>query len=151
VAARLCERILGLLASGIAPTATRSTWLESLGVWFSALGRPADALPVTEESVAIRRELAAANPDRYLPDLAASLSNLGIWFSELGRPADALPAEQEAVAIRRELAAANPDRYRPDLAASLSNLAEILKKLGSEGEKVVASSDADAPQARTSE
>ena len=65
----------------------------------------------------IWRELAAAYPDRYRPDLAASLSNLGVRFSALGRPAEALPAEQEAVAIRRELAAAYPDRYRPDLAA----------------------------------
>ena len=70
----------------------------------------------------IYRELAAAYPDRYRPDLARSLSNLGIPFSELGRPAEALPVTQEAVAIRRELAAAYPDRYRPDLARSLSNL-----------------------------
>ena len=64
-----------------------------------------------------RRELAAASPDRYRPDLATSLSNLGIRFSELGRPAEALPVTEEAVTIYRELAAASPDRYRPDLAA----------------------------------
>ena len=52
----------------------------------------------TEEAVAIRRELAAASPDRYRPDLATSLSNLGVRFSELGRPADALPVAEEAVA-----------------------------------------------------
>ena len=66
--------------------------------------------------MAIRRDLAAANPDRYRPDLAGSLNNLGIRFSELGRPADALPVTEEAVTIRRDLAAANPDRYRPGLA-----------------------------------
>ena len=108
----------------------RAGWLHALGVALSQLGRPAEALPVTEEAVAIRRELAAASPDRYRSALAESLSNLGVRFSALGRPADALPAEQEAVAIRRELAAASPDRYRPDLAASLSNLGIWLSELG---------------------
>ena len=45
--------------------------------------------------MAIRRELAAANPNRYLPDLAASLDNLGVVFAELGRPAEALPAPRK--------------------------------------------------------
>jgi hypothetical protein len=54
----------------------------------SALGRPADALPVTKEAVAMYRELAAASPDRYRPDLAQSLTNLGAMFSELGRQAE---------------------------------------------------------------
>jgi hypothetical protein len=52
------------------------------------------------EAVTIRRELAAANPDRYRPDLAASLDNLGVMFSELGRPADAEAAQREAQAIQ---------------------------------------------------
>jgi hypothetical protein len=46
--------------------------------------------------VAIRRELAAASPDRYRPDLA----NLGRWFSELGRPAEAAAAHREAIKAR---------------------------------------------------
>ena len=128
-AAALCQRILQLLPAETEP-AVRSYWLTNLGVWFSELGRPADALPVTEEAVALYRELAAATPDRYRPDLADSLSNLGIWFSALGRPADALPVTEEAVAIRRELAAATPDRYRPDLADSLTNLGVRFSELG---------------------
>ena len=81
-----------------APTSPRS--LDNLGVRLSELGRPADALPATEEAVTIGRELAAANPDRYRPDLAASLDNLGVRFSELGRPADAEAARKEALAIQ---------------------------------------------------
>jgi hypothetical protein len=107
----------------------RAYWLSALGVWFSALGRPADALPVTEEAVATYRELAAASADRYRPDLASALGNLGVRFSALGRPADALPVTEEAVAIYRELAAASPDRYRPDLAQSLTSLGEALTAL----------------------
>jgi hypothetical protein len=54
----------------IDPSPDLATTLSNLGACFAALGRPADALPVTEEAVTIRRELAAANPDRYRPDLA---------------------------------------------------------------------------------
>ena len=92
-------------------------------------GPPGRRAAGDQEAVAIRRELAAASPDRYRPDLARSLANLGVWFSALGRPADALPVTEEAVAMYRELAAASPDRYRPDLARSLANLAEALMAL----------------------
>ena len=35
-----------------------------------------DGPPVTEEAVVLYRELAAAMPDRYRPNLASSLNNL---------------------------------------------------------------------------
>jgi tetratricopeptide (TPR) repeat protein len=132
-AAAIAQRIIRLLPADT-DSATRAYWLDHLGIRFSALGRPAEALATTEEAVTIWRELAAANPDRYRPDLAASLTNLGACLWDLGRPAEALPVTEEAVAIRRELAAANPDRYRPDLARSLTNLAEILEALGRKAE-----------------
>ena len=88
------------------------------------------------------RELAAASPDRYRPDLARSLSNLGIRFSELGRPAEALPATEEAVTMYRELAAASPDRYRPDLAASLNNLGVFFSELGRPADATAAHDEA---------
>ena len=137
----LTARINSMLPAD-ASKADLARWRDLLGVMFSQLGRPADALPATQEAVTIRRELAAANPDRYRPDLARSLSNLGIWFSELGRPADALPATQEAVTIRRELAAANPDRYRPDLARSLSNLGIWFSELGRPADALPATQEA---------
>lgn len=58
--------------------------LANLGVRYSALGRLADALPVTEEAVTIDRELARANPDRYRPRLGASL--IGLAASPAYRP-----------------------------------------------------------------
>jgi tetratricopeptide (TPR) repeat protein len=76
------------------------------------------------------RELAAASPDRYRPDLARSLTTGGDLFSDLGRQAEALPVTEEAVAIRRKLTAASPDRYRPDLARSLTNLGIRFSELG---------------------
>ena len=63
----------------------------------SALGRPEEALPRTQEAVDAYRELAAANPDRYQANLAASLFDLGVRFFRLGRPEEALPRTQEAV------------------------------------------------------
>jgi hypothetical protein len=51
---------------------------------------------VTEEAVAIRRELAAANPDRYRPDLARSLRVLSQALEKLGRTAEASAARREA-------------------------------------------------------
>ena len=122
------RRILQILPAR--DRALRARWLSWLGTTLAQVGRPAEALPPVQEAVEIRRELAAADPDRYRPDLAASLSNLGVWFSALGRPAEALPPAQEAAEIRRELAAAYPDRYRPDLADSLSNLGITFWELG---------------------
>ena len=128
-AVTLARQILGLLPADSGP-AVRAYWLSALGVRFSDLGRPADVLPVTEEAVAMYRELAAASPDRYRPDLATALTNLGVDFSALGRSGDALLVTEEAVAIRRELAAASPDRHRPDLAQSLANLGVWFSELG---------------------
>lgn len=38
------------------------------------------------------RQLATANPARYLPSLANSLTNIGAFLSHLGRLAEALPS-----------------------------------------------------------
>ena len=52
----------------------------------AVVGRPSEALTVDQEAVAIRRELAAASPDRHRPDLANALDNLGVWFLGTGSP-----------------------------------------------------------------
>jgi hypothetical protein len=71
--------------------------LTNLGIWLSTLGRPAQALPVTEEAVAIYRELAAAAPDRYRPDLAASPGNLADALLALKRTTAADAARAAAI------------------------------------------------------
>ena len=65
------------------------------------------------------RELAAARPDAFRPDLARSLNSLAARLADLGRREDALAAIEEAARIYRELAAARPDAFRPDLEQSL--------------------------------
>ncbi|MGV9778331.1 tetratricopeptide repeat protein, partial [Streptosporangium sp. NPDC003464] len=141
--ALLARRLLDSVPAD-AGNAERARWLSALGIHLSELGRPAEALPVTQEAVAIYRELAEAYPDRYRPGLAASLTNLGVRFSALGHPAEALPAEQEAVAIYRELAEAYPDRYRPDLATSLTNLGTSFSELGHPAEALPVTQEAVA-------
>jgi hypothetical protein len=61
----------------------------------SELGRPADALPAEQEAVAICRELAQADPGRYRPELARSLTKLCAIFSALGRHFEAEQVRNE--------------------------------------------------------
>ena len=76
------------------------------------------------------RELAAARPDAFRPDLAGALNNLSVRLGELGRGEAALAAIEEAAGVYRELAAARPDAFRPDLAGALNNLSVRLGELG---------------------
>jgi tetratricopeptide (TPR) repeat protein len=113
-----------------ADPADRARSLAALGTALTQLGRLTDALPVTQEAVAMYRELAEASPDRHRPHLAHALESLGLQLSELGHPADALPVTQEAVAMYRELAEASPDRHRPHLGHALDNLGVKFWELG---------------------
>ena len=50
-----------------------------------------------EEAAAGYRELAAAAPEAFRPDLATSLNNLSTFLAEVGRREAALAAVEEAV------------------------------------------------------
>ena len=63
--------------------------LSNLGASSFALGRPADALPVTEEAIAVYRELAQADPGRYRPDITQALDDLAANLTELDRDSEA--------------------------------------------------------------
>ena len=118
--------------------------LNALSNRLADLGRREDALAAAQEAVTIRRQLAAANPDAFEPDLASSLNNLAHRLADLGRPEDALAAVEQAVIIRRQLAAANPDASLPDLASSLNNLALRLADLGRPEDALAAAQEAVA-------
>src|SRR5262249_46245749 len=92
----------------------RARLLNNLSLYRSALGQREAALASTQEAVALRRRLAEARPDAFLPDLARSLNNLGNRQSELGQREAALASTQEAVALYRRLAEARPDAFLPD-------------------------------------
>jgi len=75
-----------------------------------------------QEALKIYKELAAKNPDAYLPDVAMTLNNLGVLYWNQNKYPAAEASYQEALKIRRELAAKNPDAYLPDVAMTLNNL-----------------------------
>ena len=149
LAVRVTEALLNRLAdlppevqSGERARAERSGLLNNLAVRLSDLGRREEALAAAQEAVHLRRELAAARPDAFLPDLATSLNNLANSLSELGWREEALAASQEAVCLRRGLAATRPDAFLPDLAASLNNLAIRLSDLGRREEALATAQEA---------
>ena len=103
---------------------------NNLSIRLSALGRREEALRQAEEAVRIRRRLAEARPDAFLPDLATSLNNLANMLSDLGWREEALRQAEEAVRIYSQLAEARPDAFLPGLAMSLNTLANRLSVLG---------------------
>ena len=140
------ERAIGFLrqAREVTPpdTSAYATLLSNLAAGLSELGRRDEAAAASREAVDIRRRLAEADPEAYLPDLAMSLNNLATGLSELGRRDEAAAASREAVDIRRRLAEADPEAYLPDLAMSLNNLAAGLSELGRRDEAAAASREA---------
>ncbi len=97
-------------------------WSDELGSALRQAGHLARAVPPAKEAVRIYRQLAAADPGTYRPDLAKALNNLGLWYFELDRPEEALPASREAADIYSELAAAIPARYGRRLVHALTCL-----------------------------
>ncbi len=139
--ALVTEQIVSSLPDGTSP-AERARWADVLSVRLSQAGRTEEALSPAERAAAIYRELAAADPVRYRPELAAALANLGVRFNRLGQPADAAAAAAEAATIRRELAQDDPGRYLPDLAISLSNLATDYSELGRRADALTTAQEA---------
>jgi tetratricopeptide (TPR) repeat protein len=79
--------------------------LNNLGTGLSGLGRREEALAAAQEAVAIRRRLAAARPDAFLPDLAMSLNNLGAGLGNLGRRDEAVATAQAGGGASRRVPA----------------------------------------------
>ena len=120
------------------PTATPPTWPWSLHTYarrLGDLGRAGPALAAAEEALALCRELARDQPDRYTPDLAIVPQYLRGHAPRPGAPGPALAAAEEALALCRELARDHPDRYIRDLAMSLSTYAITLGDLGRPGSR----------------
>ena len=90
--------------------------LNNLSNRLADLGRREEALAAIQEAVAIYRELAAARPDAFRPDLASSLNNLSLRLADLGRREDALAATQEAAGLPGA-GRGSPGCVPPDLAS----------------------------------
>ena len=114
--------------------------LYRYGVSLRDLGRHREALAAKEEALALRRDLAAANP-AHQPDLANTLNSYGVSLRDLGWYREALAADDEALALWRGLAAANP-AHQPDLANTLNNYGASLTGLGRHREALAADDEA---------
>ncbi|MFE7560187.1 tetratricopeptide repeat protein [Kitasatospora sp. NPDC057500] len=90
------------------------------------------------------RALVDANPDAYLPELAAALNNLSVRLGDVGRRAEGLAAIEEAVDHYRTLVEANPDAHLPDLALALNNLSVDLGEVGRRTEGLTTAEEAIA-------
>ena len=62
-----------------------------------------------DKALAIRRKLAEANPDAYLPDVARTLNNLGFFHYSDGRFGEAKAQVSEAESILDLFWQANPE------------------------------------------
>lgn len=104
---------------------TRATTLNNLGALQSKKNEFEDAMKSFKEALEIRRKLAQANPQTYLPDVATTLNNLGILQKDKNEFEDAMKSYKEALEIRRKLAQSNPQAYLPDVAMTLNNLGNL--------------------------
>ena len=114
--------------SAESPDLVALTAREWQSVCTAQSGGRAEALGMMGPVVAIRRALADANPDAFLPNLASSLNNQANRQSAMGQRAEALRSIGEAVAIRRKLADANPDAFLPSLAISFGAWGRVLRE-----------------------
>jgi len=85
-------------------------------------GRYAQAKPLTERSLAIRKQLLGEEHAQ----VAESLNDLAVLYYSQGDYAQALPLYQRALEIRERVL--GPDH--PDTATSLNNLAELYDSMG---------------------
>src|SRR5262249_11914846 len=111
-----------------------STSLNNIGYVRFVAGDRAGALSAYEESLVIRRRLAAADPGNagWQRDVSTSL-NLGADLRRAaGDRAGALAAYEEGLAIRRKLASSDPDNteWQRDLSVSLNNVGNVLLSAG---------------------
>ena len=103
-------------------TATRASLLINLGNAYANLNRYEAAIDAYDEALEIYRRLAQDNPQRFEPDVAATLNNLGLAYADLTRYEEAIAAYDEALEIRRRLAQDNPPRFEPKVGITLNNL-----------------------------
>ena len=107
------EKALKLAAT----PASKATILNNLGIQYSANQKMPQAEAAYNEALKIRRQLAAHNPDAFLPYVAGTLNNLVLFH--LGQPEVAQKYLKESLRIQRELAQANPDAQNLKLARTL--------------------------------
>ena len=99
-----------------------------------ATGDRAGALTAHEESLAIARKLAAADPGNVVwqRDVSVSLNKVGDVRRAAGDRPGALSAYEEGLAIMRKLAAADPGNtgWQRDVSVSLNRVGDVRRAAG---------------------
>ena len=88
-------------------------------------------LTLLSQAVGVLRELAEANPEALLPDLARTLMQLGAVHQGLGNTVEALQASSESVSILEKLYKISPATFDSHLARGLMFLAVDQGSVGS--------------------
>lgn len=96
--------------------------LRDLSNAHAALGQRDEALIVTQQEVALHRDLVHRS-ERMLPELAGALRTLGFRLGAVKKNREALLAGTEAAYLYKELADRSPRAYRGDYAAALDDAA----------------------------
>jgi tetratricopeptide (TPR) repeat protein len=97
--------------------------LNNLAIVYQNLSNFNQALPLYEEALQIRKQLAKDKPESYLSDVAATLNNLANLHSTIMEFNRAQILYEEALQIYRQLDQANPQAYLPDLARITASMA----------------------------
>ena len=82
------------------------------------------------EALEIRRKLAEATPEAYLPYVVMTLNNLGELHRVTGKHGDAEKEYCEALEKYRKLAETSPEAYLPYVAMTLNNLGNLHRLTG---------------------
>jgi tetratricopeptide (TPR) repeat protein len=99
--------------------------LNNLAILYSDTQRMKESEQSYQEALTIRRRLAEANPEAYLPDVAVTLNNLANLYTATQRMKEAEDACDEARAILEPLWRQNPELHGNQL-AKINLLAAIL-------------------------
>jgi tetratricopeptide (TPR) repeat protein len=101
-----------------------------LGIRQSELGHREAALASAQEAVDLRRKLAQARLEAFLPDLAISLNNLSLRHSELGQREAALTLAEEALDAIWPFFLRLPAAFEGPTGVMLNTVREHFKALG---------------------
>lgn len=97
-----------LVARDPSQTLQLAASLHNLGVVLIRMGRKAEAIPPTEESLALYRQEALAHAGDVPLAMERPLRNLALLFFETNRPQAALPLADDLVRLHQSLAVVDP-------------------------------------------
>ncbi|MEU8240813.1 tetratricopeptide repeat protein [Actinoplanes missouriensis] len=138
VALALSARVAEKLDPAV-PRDERAVWLTRYANDLWVADRHAEALPVNREVTGIYRELAAEDPDEYLPYLAMALYNMVRPLAAAGRADEALAASSEALELWRRPPHGTSSLGRSLIARQLTNHGAQLAEMGRPDEALAAS------------